>query len=307
MPLPVDKANRLKRNAALGSITLSVILALLKTVGVFYTGSLAVLSSLIDSLADLFASSITFLAVRYSSQPADCSHRYGHGKAEALSALLQSAFIAGSGLFVMVDGINRLFTPQPIVQAGVGMAIMLISLVLTLVLITYQRYVARQTRSQAIAADSAHYTVDIITNLSIILTLAVIKLWDLSWFDIVTASVISAYLIINAYKLAYNAVSMLLDKELSEDIRSDIRKIVMSCAHIKGMHDLRTHDLGSNYMFELHLELDGNLSLNTAHKYCDEVEAQLRLKYPQAQIIIHEDPVGLTEDRLDDHLGHCNL
>lgn len=306
--LTPQKSNKLKNAAALGSVSLAVLLTIIKTIGVIYTGSLAVLSSMIDSLADLFASSITFIAVRFSSQPADCQHRYGHGKAEALSALIQSAFIAGSGIFVMYDGINRFINPRPLIETGIGIGVMLISLVLTIILIIFQKYVAARTHSQAISADSTHYTVDVVTNISIILTLFIVKTFDVSWFDTLTALIVSAYLLINAYRLAQNAVALLMDKELDADIRENIQKIVLSSAHVRGMHDLRTHDLGTGYMFEFHLELDGQLTLDVAHQYTDEVEKALQRVYPDAQMIIHQDPAGLHENRLDHRLhGHCSL
>lgn len=306
--LTTEQANRLKKLAATGSVALAITLTIIKSFGVLFTGSLSVLSSMIDSLADLFASSITYVAIKFSSSPADCNHRYGHGKAEALSALVQSAFVAGSGIFVMYDGINRFINPRPLMQADTGIIVMVISLFLTLFLIVFQKYVAKRTHSRAISADSAHYTVDVITNTSIIITLIVVKLFDITWFDTVTAFLISAYLLVNAYKLAKDAVSLLMDEELSTDIRANIEKIVLSCQHTRGMHDLRTRDLGGFYMFEFHLELDGELTLNLAHQYTDEVEDELKKVYPDAQIIIHQDPAGLHENRLDHRLvGSCQL
>lgn len=300
--LPMEQQNKLKKAAAIGSVSLAVLLTLIKTIGVFYTGSLAVLSSMIDSLADLFASSVTYFAVRVSSRPADCSHRYGHGKAEALSALIQSAFIMGSGLFVMYDGISRFINPAPLAQTSLGIAVMVASLALTLVLIFFQRYVAERTRSQAIRADAAHYTVDVITNASIILSLVIVALFDISWFDTLTALIISVYLIANAYKLAKDAVALLMDKELGNGIRERLCRLVLSCGHVQGMHDLRTRDLGGSYMFELHLELDGNLSLFEAHRYSDEVENKIKEMFPNSQVIIHQDPAGVYEKRLDEEI-----
>lgn len=305
MPTDSKRNNRLKRAATIASVSLAVCLCILKTFGALYTGSLAVLSSMIDSLADIFASSITFIAVKISSKPADSDHRYGHGKAEALSALIQSAFVAGSGIFVMYDGVSRLIKPIPIEKTGVGIIIMIISLVSTIALIAYQKYVTHHTKSQAIEADSAHYTVDVVTNLSIILTLIVVELFNISWFDSLIAFIISAYLLYNAYQLASKAVALLTDSELSDEIRDKIKKIVLDHDFVRGLHDLRTRDLGGPYMFEFHLELDGNLSLYQAHDYTEIVEDALHSAYKDAQIIIHEDPAGLAEDRLDNRIL-CN-
>lgn len=302
----LEQNNRLKKFAAIGSVSLAISLILIKTAGVFYTGSLAVLSSMIDSLADLFASSVTFIAIRFSSRPASPDHRYGYGKAEALSALVQSAFVAGSGIFVMYDGINRFLHPRPLLDTTIGIVVMSISLVATLALIIFQKYVAKRTNSQAIRADSAHYSVDVITNAAIIVTLIVVKLFGISWFDTLAAFLVSTYLLINAYKLAKDAVKLLMDSELSDEIRNNIRNIVTANQHALGLHDLRTRDLGGIYIFEFHLELDGNLSLYQAHQYTDEVEAALIKAYPDAQVIIHQDPEGLHEKRLDSQIEKQN-
>lgn len=300
--LTQEQKNKLKKSATIASLTLSISLCLLKIFGALYTGSLAVLSSMIDSLTDIFASAITVVAVKFSSQPESYYFRYGYGKAESISALIQSAFIAGSGVFVMYDGISRLFFPRPIEQTTVGIAIMAVALISTLILISYQHYVMRMTDSQAISADSAHYMVDVLTNVSIIISLLVVKYFNLSWFDSLTAIVISAYLLYNAYLIAKEAVKTLMDAELNDEIRSDIKKIVMECPFSKGLHDLRTRDLGGRYMFEFHLELDGELSLAAAHDMTDLVEDNLLDAYPNAVIIVHQDPVGIKEERLDNKL-----
>ena len=293
---------RLKQAATAASVALSVLLTVMKLFAAIYTGSLAILSSLIDSLADIFASSITFVAVKVSSLPASYRHRYGFGKAEAISALVQAAFIAGSGVFVLYDGICRLFAPAPLEKMGAGLVVMIISLLVTLFLIAFQKYVAKKTKSLAIEADSEHYTVDVATNVAIIVTLLLVSWLGFSWIDTLTACVVAAYLLFNAYKLAAKAISILMDAELGPDVRKKVCEIVMALPFSKGIHDLRTRDLGGVYMFEFHLELDGELPLSAAHELTELVEDNLRDEFPNAQIIIHQDPAGHDEDRLDNRL-----
>ena len=303
-----EDLNRLKRLAATLSVSLAVALCFLKIFGSIYTDSLAILSSLIDSLADVFASSLSFVAIKFSTRPASLEHRYGYGRAESISALAQSAFIAGSGLFVMYDGITRIISPAPLEQTDFGIMVMTISLLATLALIAFQKYVTKKTASPAIKADSAHYTVDVLTNLSIIISLLVVKFLGINWFDILTAFVISAYLIFNAYKLAAEAVSALTDRELSPEIRQKVIDIVNNSEGIKGYHDFRSRDLGGTYFFEIHLELDGNLTLNITHQLTDKVEEAIKKQFPEAQVIIHQDPYGLRENRLDYTIeGSCKL
>lgn len=299
-----EAQNKLKRAASAASVALAAALTLLKVAAAVYTGSLAVLSSMIDSLADIFASSITFVAVKFASMQATDDHRYGFGKAEAISALVQSAFVAGSGIFVLYDGIMRLFMRKTVGDPDFGIVVMVISLAATTALILFQKYVAKRTNSLAIAADSAHYTVDVVTNLAIIATLVVVKFWGIYWFDTVTALAVAGYLLLNAYKLACGAVSVLTDAELSDDIRKKVCRIVMENPFSQGIHDLRTRDLGGAYMFEFHLELDGDLPLSAAHEMTETVEDNLLDEFPNAQIIIHQDPVGVKEDRLDHKLRY---
>ena len=190
--------NRLKKIAVTASVSVSAGLALIKLAASLYTGSLAVLSSMVDSLSDIFSSLISFIAVKFSSQPASVEHRYGFGKAEALSALVQSAFIAGSGVFVVYEGVSRFISPRPVGDTGVGILVMAASTVITLGLIAFQKYVVKKTASLAVAADSAHYLVDIATNLSIMISLIVVRLFEIYWFDTLAALFVSFYLLINA-------------------------------------------------------------------------------------------------------------
>jgi len=298
---PLDKisADKLKHRAATASIALALLLSGLKLFATIASGSLAVFSSMIDSVSDVLGSAITFVAIKYSTRPATDHHRYGYGKAEAVSALVQAFFVAGSGLFVLYDAFMRFFHPRVLEETPLAIAIMVFSLVATLVLIAYQKHVAKLTQSQAINADSAHYVVDILTNASIILSLTVVKFFEIYWFDTLTALIIAIYLLYNAYQLVMEAFDVLLDRELSDDIRQNINNIISRHEFVKGFHDVRTHSLGNEYMIEIHLELDGRLSLYEAHQLSDQVEFAIIKEYPNAQVIIHQDPSGVAEDRLD--------
>lgn len=294
--------DKLKHRAATASILLAFLLSGLKLFATIASGSLAVFSSLIDSISDVLGSAITFVAVKYSTKPASIRHRYGYGKAEAVSALIQAFFVAGSGLFVLYDAVVRFFHPRVLEETPLAIGIMVFSLLATLVLIAYQKHVATLTKSQAINADSAHYVVDILTNTSIIISLTVVKFFEIYWFDTLTALVIAVYLLYNAYQLVMEAFAVLLDHELSDDIRQNIGRIISAHDFVKGFHDVRTHSLGNEYLFEIHLELDGRLSLYEAHQLSDKVETAILEEYPNAQVIIHQDPSGVAEERLDEKL-----
>ena len=208
----------------------------------------------------------------------------------------------------MYDGINRFINPTPIKQTTAGLWIMGISIVLTVALISFQAAVVKKTNSQAIEADSAHYTVDLLTNGAIIVSLLVVKYLGWQWFDSLTAVFISGYLLWNAAHIAIKALEEITDHEVDDDIKNKIIALVHEVPEIKGYHDFRTRVSGLRMFIEIHLELDGNLTLSKSHDISDKVEAKILAEFPQAQIIVHQDPYGLHEQRLDHEIsGQCDL
>lgn len=298
----------LKRVAATASIATAAVLTLIKTYAAIMTGSLSVLSSLIDSLSDILASLITYIAIHYSDKPLSKNHRYGYGKAESVSALIQAAFIAGSAGFILYDGIQRFINPPQIKETLFGTIIMLICWFITLALILFQKYIISRVRSQAINADSGHYTVDLLSNGSVILSLLVVKYLHWTWFDATIALLIAGYLIYNAGAIAYDAFEEITDKEIDDITRKNIIDAVMTIDGVKGCHDFRSRVSGSMFFIELHLEFDGNMTLFSTHELSDKAEEKITTLLPQAQVIIHQDPYGLKENRLDHRIdGICNL
>lgn len=304
----IEKNNRLKKYAAVSSVGVAFLLIILKIAAFLKTDSLAVFSSLVDSFTDLLASMISFAAVYFATKPATHSHRYGYGKSEALSALLQAMFVAASGVFVIFDGINRLIHPIEITHTSLGIGIMLFSIFATALLVSFQAYVAKKTGSLAIKADMAHYTVDFLTNSSVVISLLIVHLFNFIYFDVITALFISCYLLYNAYTLAKESIEQITDKELDSEIKEQIKTVVKSSKGVHGMHDFRTRSLGDVFYFEFHIELDGTMSLNKAHELTEAVEQQILAIYPHSQILIHQDPIGVKENRLDYTLdGVCKL
>ena len=278
-------------------------LALAKLAAWLVTGSVTILSSLLDSFVDVAASAIVLVAVFHALRPPDRSHRFGHGKAEPLGALAQAGFIAGSGLFVMFQAADRLIDPEPLRATAVGIGVMLLSIVATAALVAYQRHVVRVTGSLAVAADSLHYKGDLLINLAVIATLAAYAQTGVTWLDPLVALAIAAYLLVNAVIVGRKALDLLMDRELPQADRERIEAVVRADDRVRGLHDLRTRSSGTTTFIELHLELDGALTLNKAHDIADAVETALSQAFPGAAIIIHQEPAGLEDDRLDDAIA----
>ncbi len=283
------------RRAAIASVAISVGLVVIKAVAYFLTGSVSVLAALADSALDLFTSSLNLVAIRSSLTPADEEHRFGHGKAEPLAGLAQGAFIAGSAVFLVIQSAIRLFDPEPIAYPGTGLAIMIVSVAAAALLVLYQRYVVRKTRSLAISADRMHYTTDIATNLGVVV--AIVLAGRFGWLraDPVIALCVAGYMVFGAWHVFRQSYDQLMDRELPDADRARIKDIVMRHAEVRSMHDLRTRAAGIDTFIQVHIELDPAMSLMRAHEVSDAVEHELCTAFPRAEVIIHQDPAGVEE------------
>jgi ferrous-iron efflux pump FieF len=281
---------RLLRLATHASVATAGMLILVKLVAWILTGSVSVLASLVDSLMDAGASLINLFAVRYALTPPDEAHRFGHGKAEPLAGLAQAAFIGGSAVFLVLHAVDRIRHPQALVELGAGMLVMAFSLVTTLILIAIQRHVIRHTGSTAIRADSLHYQTDLLTNASVMLALA---LAASGWpgVDPVFAIGIALYIFYSAGRIAFEALQLLMDRELPDEDLERIRGLALRHPGVHGVHDLRTRRSGPLVIIQLHLDLDRNLPLHRAHEIGEEATQVIREAYPDADITIHHDPV----------------
>jgi ferrous-iron efflux pump FieF len=297
-PDGLDRADRSRLMiwATIASVSIALILIAAKLVAWLLTGSVAVLSTLVDSLLDAGASIVTMFAVRTAVQPADQEHRFGHGKAEALAGLAQAAFIAGSGFFVIIESVKRLFEPTDIRQEWVGIGVMGLSILLTLILVGFQHYVIRRTKSVAISADALHYKGDLLINLSVVISLLGHLFWSVPYLDPIFALGIVGYLFWNAWKIMRESFDILMDRELPEADREKIKEIAMSHSAARSLHDLRSRRSGTDVFIQFHLELDPEMRLLEAHEIADEVEALVIQAFPGAEVIIHQDPEGLEED-----------
>ncbi len=282
--------------ATYASVSVALVLMAVKAYAVAATGSASLLGSFIDSLTDSLASIITMLAVRYSLKPADRDHRFGHGKAESIAAVIQSAFIMGSGAFLLFFCFERVTEAEAyaVKQPDVGITVMLFSTALTAVLVFIQRYAISITQSAAIKADSLHYVSDIFMNLTVIVALVGVQF---GWqnVDLVLGLMIAIFIIYGAIKIAREALDALMDKELSPDITQHIYKLVCEHQEVFGVHELRTRQSGTAYIVQLHIELADDIGLLEAHRIADEVEAIIKQHYSNADVIIHQDPASVVE------------
>lgn len=281
---------RLLRLATRASLAVASILVLSKAVAWWLSGSVSLLAGLTDSALDAVASFLNLLAVHYALRPADDDHRFGHGKAEALAGMAQALFIGVSAVLIGVQAVQRLQSPQPLGDTGAGIAVMLLSLVLTVALLALQRRVIRITGSTAVRADSLHYRSDLLLNGSILLALLLARL---GWpqLDALFGLGIALYILWSAVQIARESTAILMDQELPADIGERMLEAVLAIPGVKGVHDLRTRVSGSHWFVQLHLELSGELPLHQAHGLCVQASQAIRERYPRADVLVHADPV----------------
>lgn len=296
MSVPKDNfetGSALMRRASYASLAVAISLISIKIIAFFMTGSVAMLSSLIDSTLDLVASLINYVAIRQALVPADNEHRFGHGKAEALAGLAQAAFITGSSVFLIFEATDRLLHPVTLQHGAVGIGVMVISLILTIALVTYQRSVIRHTGSLAVRADAFHYVTDISMNLGVIAALVLTFYFGWTLADPLIALGIAVYIMYAAWTIAVQSLDQLMDRELPNEERERIEVIATQNREVAAIHDLRTRTSGRKIFIELHLEMDGEMNLYRAHHIADEVHRSLKEIYPEADIIIHQDPAEI--------------
>jgi len=282
------------------SVAVAVTLIIAKSAAWVVTDSVAILASLADSSMDALASIINLLALRYAMKPADHDHRFGHGKAEAIAAIAQAAFIVGSSLILLVHCIERIMAPERahVMNTDVGLAVMLLSITLTLILVLVQRAAIRKSGSAIVQADQLHYFSDLLTNLSILVALALAHAGFLQ-ADVYIGLAVAAYICYGAIKIGYPALQALMDRELPKDIVEAMLAIARSHPGVVGVHDIRTRQSGLLYVVQLHIEMDPSTPLSVAHSISDDVEDSIMQRYPNADIIIHQDPAGCYERRLE--------
>ena len=284
--------------ATYASVLTALTLVFIKAVAWVRTDSVGILASLLDSALDVVSSLMIAVAVIISQMPPDNEHRFGHGKAEPLAALAQSVFISGSAFYLIIYSIERVWHPQPIQHADSALLYMSFTLIMTIVLIAFQRFIIYKTNSTAIRADSLHYIGDVATNLVVLLGL---WLSHIEWLDPFLGLLIAVVILASAFKIAKDSGNQLLDHELPASFRQEVHDIIMSTPEVKGFNDLRTYQSGPTRFVQFDIELDDHLTLREAHHITEEVTTNLKEHDPDIDVMIHQEPVSLK-----DHPTHHN-
>ncbi len=283
------------RLAAISSSSTALILVVIKLYAWLVTDSSAMLASTTDSILDLFASVMSIVILRFALAPADKEHTFGHGKAESLAGLVQASFVLGSAIILIFSGVSRLLNPQEIVQSEVAIWVTIISIMLTLALVGFQRYVIKRTGSIIISGDALHYQSDLLLNLGVLVAIVLSQGYWLQADGVFTIAV-ALYLVFGASQIMIQSISQLMDSELSDEELTQIKAIVSGHTQAIGIHELRTRQSGARRFVQFHLELNDKLSLLEAHDIGDEIEAEICKILAPCEVFIHHDPISVVKN-----------
>lgn len=283
---------RLMRLATYASVVMAIALLVGKTVAWWMSDSLAMLSSLTDSLFDVVTSIINMLALRYALKPADDDHRFGHTSIEDIAGLAQFAFINAAMLLIVLQSFERLANPQPMQHEMLGIIVSVIAMIATTALVVFQTIVAKRSGSLIIASDRMHYVGDIAFNIGVLIALVLTASFGLNWADPAMAIVIAVVVLWSTRSIGIRAFNNLMDKEMPAQEKTQIEEIVRRVPEVLGVHNVKTRYSGTKPFIQMHIDLDPTLSFAQAHAITDRLEKALLEQFAGGEIIIHPDLHG---------------
>ena len=286
----MEHNNLLMKRAGVASLVVTLILLGLKGGTFLITGSVAILSSLFDSVQDLITSTVNMVAIYHATAPADREHRFGHGKAQAIGSLIQALIITFAALLLMIESVRRFCHPEPLRHISLGIGITMVSIALTFFLIRFQRRVIRETQSLSVLADYTHYAGDIVMNIGVISSL--LTSYYLGWnrIDSIFGICVSLYLWGAVYRIFKSSFNMLMDKEMSSEFREAVRTIARSFPEVTLVHNMKTRQSGAHAFVQFSIHLDDTLTLRQAHDITDKIEDRIKERFPDTEVIIHPEP-----------------
>jgi len=288
---------RLEKKATVVSTSVAGLLVLMKmTLGVM-SGSIAVLASAVDSLLDLTVSLFNYFALHNTEKNPDERFHFGRSKIEPLAAVIEGVVISLSALFILYEALSKIIYPRDMQHINESIYVMISSLIITALLVTFLNYVAKKTKNMVIRADALHYKTDLFSNGAVLFALGAIHYTGVQLIDPILGLSISIYMIYSAYPLIKEGVLMLLDAALPKEQIEKIEVILQNEKSIQAYHYLQTREAGSHIFISVHAVFNVSISLYDAHLVSDRIEMQIKALFEdkKAHITIHMDPYDDSE------------
>ncbi len=273
------------------SMLLALALCALKVVAGLAAHSLALLASALDSLMDLLSSGLNYASLVFSQKPADADHLYGHGKIEAVAGTFQGIVIAASGVALLVESVRRIILGEPVDATAFGIAVMVVSMVLSGLHGARLRRAAAKSGSSILQAEGLHFSMDVLANLGVLFALVVIRFGGSPRWDIVISLIVAGYVVTEALGLLIASINQLLDRRLSDKVHAEIRDLIESHhPRIIGHHNLRTRQSGEMIFIDFHIEISGVEQFEAAHDIAESLISKIKSRMPNADVTVHCDP-----------------
>jgi cation diffusion facilitator family transporter len=271
------------------SIISNSLLILLKVAAGILSGSVSIISEAIHSSMDLVAAVIAFFSVKVSDNPPDSRHPYGHGKIENISGVIEAILIFIAAVWIIVEAVKKLSGEKiELDSIAIGSAVMIVSAIANMIVSKRLYKVARETNSVALEADALHLKTDVFTSLGVALGLGLIMITHINWLDPLVAILVALFIIRESYFLLSKAFTPLLDTAWGENDINELEKTLKQME--VNYHDLRTRVAGNYRFVDIHIQIPEDVSVGSAHKYCDRIENELTGNYVNLTVTIHVEP-----------------
>ncbi len=270
------------------------------------TGSISVWAQAVDSSLDIFAVVVTFLTVGFSAKPADKEHPFGHGKVENIAAGIQAVLLFIAAVSIIYAGIRRILLGSTIELTEAGIAVMLVSMIVSILLSRHLFRVARATDSVALEANAYNITADIYSTAGVLVGLTIVRFTGLTIIDPILAIIVSGLILRATYRVGQTAFGGLVDVRLPKAEEYEIISCITEhTAQLAGFHEVRTRKAGSQRFIDLHLMLPKNASVEAAHQMCDHLEQDIENRLPNSNVTIHVEPCSVECDQC--LVSYCSL
>jgi len=285
-------ADRYLERFAWLSLATGIVVLALKTVAWQLTGSVGLLSDALESTVNIGAALVAVFALRAANRPADAEHHFGHGKAEYLSAMVEGVLILGASAAIIATAVNRLLSPQPLEQVGIGLAVSVVASALNGVVALILMRVGRAHRSMVLVADGKHLMTDVWTSAGVVVGVGAVALTGWAPLDPMIALAVGANILWTGWKLLRDSVSSLLDERLSD---AEIDEVVAVLAAHENeevrFHALQSRASGRQRFVSVHMLVPGDRSVREAHDLTAQIEEEIDERLPQTVVTIHIEPL----------------
>ncbi|MGB7566386.1 MAG: cation diffusion facilitator family transporter [Chitinivibrionales bacterium] len=279
-----------KQNAAILSILSNAFLIIFKIVAGVLMGSISVISEAAHSGIDLIASMVAFFSIKLAVEPADTKHPYGHGKFENISGFFEAMLIFFAAAMIVFEAVKKLFHPVDVEKLDWGIAVMLVSAIVNIVISRMLMQTSKRAGSIALEADAANHTVDVFTSLSVMAGLIVIRFTRIEILDPIIGIAVAIMICKTSIDLTKRSIKDLLDERLPDDEEKTIHRVLDSYPDVISYHKLRTRRSGNQREIDIHITMEKNASLEKVHELCDTIEREINMALPGTTITIHAEP-----------------